>query len=49
MKECLRIEGKIDGVCRETLSELADEIVPKIFNSLAESETKNAGKESLEA
>ena len=41
--------GKFGGICGETLSELADENVPKIFNSLAESETKNAGKEALEA
>ena len=45
----LRILGKIDGVCRETLSELTDEIDPELFKSLADSETKNAGREALEA
>ena len=45
----LRILGKIDGVCRESLSELTDEIVPKLFNSLADNETKSAGREALEA
>ena len=33
----------------ESLSELSDEIVPKLFNSLADSETKNAGKKAPEA
>ena len=49
VQDYLRILGKIDGVCRESLSELTDEIVPKLFNYLADSETKNAGREALEA
>ena len=40
--------GKFDGVCGETLFTLTDEIVAKLFNSLADTETKNAGKEVLE-
>ena len=49
VQECLRIVGKFGRVCGESLSELTDEIVPKLFNSLADNETKTAGKEALEA
>ena len=41
--------GMFVRVCGEFLSELPDEIVPKLFNSPADSETKNAGNEALEA
>ena len=49
VQECLRIVGKFGRVCGESLSELTDKIVPKLFNSLADNETKTAGKEALEA
>ena len=48
VQECLQIVGKFGRVCGESLSELTDKIVPKPFNSLAASETKNAGKEALD-
>ena len=49
VQECLRIVGKFARVRGESLSELTDVIVPKLFNSLAASETKNAGKDAPEA
>ena len=49
VQEYLRILGKFGRVCRESLSELTDVIVPKLFNSLATNETKNVGNEALEA
>ena len=49
VQERLRMVGKFDGMCGESLSELTDKIVPKLFNSLAESETKNEGNKTLVA
>ena len=48
VQEKLRIVGKFARVRGESLSELTDEIAPKLCNSLADSETKNEGNESLE-
>ena len=36
-------------MCGESLSELTDVIVPKLFNSLATNETKNEGNEGNES